>query len=163
MAMLHMVCHWKVRIMQHFILIKDSAGECADQISQEDKACWDKKVNTHRERTAQNVYANSFRPLLWQQIPEDLILASWRRGGNMKHSVDWSSEFPGSGRELQNCDEIPWKIGPLIIDHFGQQSETRLFPRENSVSYGFQVHFPTISNIVRGLPFENISATYLPS
>ena len=46
MAMLHMVCHWKVRIMQHFILTKDSAGECADQISQEDKACWDKKVNT---------------------------------------------------------------------------------------------------------------------
>lgn len=51
MAMLHMVCHWKVRIMQHFILTKDSAGECADQISQEDKACWDKKVNTERENS----------------------------------------------------------------------------------------------------------------
>lgn len=45
--------------MQHFIFINDNAGECADQISQEDKACRDKKkVNTEKERTAQNVFAN---------------------------------------------------------------------------------------------------------
>ena len=64
-----------------FILIKDNAGECGDQIS----ACWEKKkVNTHKGENSTNSVRQWFASLApltetqRQQIPEELMLASAR-------------------------------------------------------------------------------------